>query len=326
MNFWQRIIALFRLTRLEQLLPLVGNSWVIVCLAFHVESASHRNAHLIALGLPGALLTSAVLTLGMGLFALATNDMLDRRRDRMFSPHRPMVTGEVSLLTAGLLAAGSLLMALVAVSFLGTLSMLLVGVAALGIMIYNLAGKHLPAVGVVMLGLMGAMNMMIVSPQLSYLWPVWLSMSHIMIVATTHHVLQNKRPRLRPIDLVGIFAGWLFWTLALFAWITLRDTTGNDLPWAWLGPGTAAAIYVGLLIWARSAGHRKFARRYAGVSLLAMLLFDAGWLIALGMPGLAGLLIGLLMALMSSLYGIRTLVRRFSGKGPDYHVEAPLLP
>lgn len=326
MNFWLRIIALLRLARLEQLLPLVGNSWVIVCLAFHVESPGRRNAHLIALGLPGALLAAGAVTLGMGLFALATNDIVDRRRDRMFSPHRPVVTGEVSVPVAGLVAIVSLLIALVAAGCLGQLSMMLALVAAGGILIYNLAGKHMPAVGVVMLGLLGAMNMIVVSPQLGYIWPVWLGMSHIMIVATADHVLRSKRPRLRPIDLAGILAGWLFWTLALFAWMTLRDTTGDDLPWAWLGPGAAAAIYVGLLPWALAAPTKRIARRYAAVALLAMLLFDAGWLIALGMPMLALTLIGLLMTLMAGLYGIRTLARRLSVKGPDYHVESPSLP
>jgi len=326
MNFWLRIVALLRLTRLEQLLPLVGNSWVIVCLAFYVESPGRRNSHLITLGLPLALLTAAGLTLGMGIWALATNDILDRRRDQMFSPHRPMVTGEVSTPAAVIIALVSLSVAIICAWALGLPSMLLTLVAATGTVFYNVAGKHMPAVGVVMLGLICAMNMIIVSPQLGYIWPVWLSMSHIMIVATVNHVLRNKRPRLRPIDLAGILAGWLFWTLALFAWITLRDTTGNDLPWVWVGPGTAAAIYVGLLAWAFSAPQRKIARRYAAVSLLAMLLFDAGWLIALSMPGLACLLIGLLMVLVISVYGIRTLARRLSGKGPDYHVESPSLP
>ncbi len=296
-----KLVSLLKLVRPELVLPLIGNSWLMVCMAFHLEPEGYRNPQLLALGLPVSLMLAAMVTAGMSIYALSTNDMLGFRRDR--SPH---ATGSADMMATRLgtpallvMTILSLSLAMIAAILLGRESALLAIVAATGILFYNVMGKHMPAAGIVTLGLITALNMLIVSPQMGFAWPVWLSMSHVMIVATVLHGLQGKLPRLRGIDLAGIFAGWLFWTMALFAWMTLRDTTmRHDLPWVWVGPGAAAAIYVAMSIGALTGPRSKAGGRYAMASLLAMLLFDAGWLVALGLPRLALLLMGSLLVLL----------------------------
>lgn len=296
------LISMLRFIRLEQALPAVSNSWLMVFLAFELESGSHRNQALTDYGLWTSLLLAAVVSAGMSVYALGLNDILDLRHDRAFEPQRPLASGSVNLTAALVLALVSLAAAMTAAVLLGTESALLAVAAAMGLLFYNTMGKHLPAVGIVALGLIWALNMFIVNPHAGFIWPIWLTMSHVMIAATLVYWLQGKRPRLRLLDFAGILAGWLFWTLALFSFMHLRGLTlSYETQWIWIGPGIAAAIYLGLCFVTLGPMVQKpslkpaAARQYAAAALLSLILFDAGWLGALGHWGEASMVLGLLV-------------------------------
>lgn len=311
------LIAILRFLRLEQALPAVSNSWLMVYLAFDLETGSSRNASLTQYGswsLWVCLLLGAAVSTGMSVYALGINDLLDLRHDRTFQPHRLLASGKMNVTAALVLALVSLAVGMTAAVLLGRESALLAVTAAMGLLFYNTMGKYLPAVGIVALGLIWALNMLIVNPRAGFIWPVWLNMSHVMIAATMVHLLEGKRPRLRLMDFAGILAGWLFWTLAMFSFMNLRDlTTSYETQWVWIGPGAAAAIYLALCFVtlrpiSKQPDRRPAAtRQYAAVALLSLILFDAGWLAALGYWGQACCVLGLLLLAAGSRWTLHLL-------------------
>lgn len=326
MSRWQRMITFARLLRLEQAVAAVSNSWLMVFLAFGLESESHATG-LMRHGLGWALALGGLASGGLAIYAMALNDVLDLRHDRTFQPHRPLASGRVSPAGAWMLALGALVTAMVAATMLGLASAVVALTAAVGILFYNTAGKHLPAVGIVTLGLIWALNMLIVHPWAAFIWPVWLNMSHVMFAVWVLHALQGKRPRLRMIDMAGIAAGWLFWTLALLAVTGLRETQAiDDLAWIWVGPAIGVVVY---LMWswrifaARQQGtlsRSQTAMRYGMAALLSLMLFDAGWLVAMGLYGPMALLLGL-MVIAAAYQRLMHFLERLEATTPRYRVS-----
>ena len=322
------LISMLRFIRLEQALPAVSNSWLMVFLAFNLETASHRNESLSVYGVWLSLLLAAMVSMGMSVYALGLNDILDMRHDRAFQPQRPLASGSVNPQSALSLALVSLAVAMIAAVLLGKVSALLAVTAAMGLLFYNTMGKFLPAVGIVALGLIWALNMFIVNPRAGFIWPVWLTMSHVMIAATLVYHLEEKRPRLRMLDFAGILAGWLFWTLALFSYMQLQGVTNSyQTPWVWVGPGVAVAIYLALAFLSlkpmmnKPDLRAKTTRNYAAVALIALILFDAGWLAALGHWGHASLL-GSLLILATGSHRILHFLEQLAVPEPTYHVNS----
>lgn len=322
------LISMLRFIRLEQALPAVSGSWLMVFLAFNLETDSYRNQSLTDYGMWTSLLLAAMVSMGMSIYALGLNDILDLRHDRAFEPQRPLASGKVNLNTALVMALVSLAVAMVAAVLLGKESALLAVTAAMGLLFYNTMGKFLPAVGIVALGLIWALNMFIVNPRAGFIWPIWLTMSHVMVAATLVYYLQGKRPRLRMLDFAGILAGWLFWTLALFAYMQLRGVTNSyETPWLWTGPGAAAAIYLAQTylslrpMFNKPALQPQATRNYAAVALIALILFDAGWLAAMGHWGQAAF-IGSLLILAAGSHRVLLFLEQLAVPEPIYHVNS----
>jgi len=188
-----------------------------------------------------------------------------------------------------------LLVAILAAVAMGTGPVLVCLLTAAGILFYNLTGKHLPATGIVMLGLIRMVGMFIPNPQLGFAWPVVLAMTHTTFAAAVVYRLEDKRPRLRPSERGGIFAGWAFWTLVLLGWMSVFD--GMNLPnepLVWVGPAVAAAIFAAGS-WAflyraqrRPGGRTALAGYYARGSTAWLVAYDATWLLSSGQwwPGI----------------------------------------
>ncbi len=286
-----KLSGLLGLTRPGVLLALVSVQWLMVFLGVYVEPIDRRNPALDTLGLPRALAASAVIAIGLGIFLMALNDALDARHDRAFEPDKPIPSGKVTQRAALGLAMAGLLAALGAAVALGPMSVILALLAAGAIVFYNLAGRFVPAVGIVSLGLIVGVAALIPNPRLAFAWPILLLMTHVIAAATVRHVLAGKRPRLKPIDGWGICIGWVFWILVVLVLIGMRgrDVSHTGVGLVWIGPALAAAAF-GFITWLllgpsalTPRARRATAQRFARFATAWLIVFNASWLLAAGL-------------------------------------------
>lgn len=292
---------LLGMTRLGLVLSAVSGGWLMTYLAFAIEPAVHRNPELAKLGLGGSLLAAAGAALGLGVCAVALNDVLDRRQDRAMGQgaggdDRPVAAGRVSVRSATAVAVGALLVAVFAAGCLGVTSFRLAVLLAAGVLFYNFAGRFVPAVGIVTLGLLHGLAMALPNPDAGFAWPVWLTMSHVMGCGLVRHHMENKRPRLRPRDVWGVMLGWGFWSLMVLLLIGARRETSEAMVGGgvWIGPATAVVGFLLLAGWVLRAGQSDRpprlitvlgvarARRFRRLSVGWLLVYDAAWLWSLG--------------------------------------------
>ncbi len=286
-----KLTRLLELARPDVLASLVSGQWLMVFLAFGIEPATRRNPALDTMGLLLALLCSAVVAGGLGVFMMALNDALDARHDRAFEPGRPIPSGDVTQRAALGLAMTGLLAALGAAVAFGPISVVLALATAGAIAFYNVAGRFVPAIGVVTLGLVLGLMMVIPNPRLAFAWPVLLTMTHVIAASTLRYLLAGKRPRLTPINGWGICVGWVFWILVVLVLIRVRadGVTHHDLDTVWIGP-TLAAIALGLITWLMLGpsalaprARRCTALRFARLATAWLVVFDASWLLSAGL-------------------------------------------
>lgn len=307
---WQRILRLVQLGRIELIFSVISNTWLMILLARKIETSRGVGPAMTVGSLALALGLGAAVATGLAIYGLALNDAFDARHDRAFSPERPIPAGAISLTTVIVLGVLGLLGAVLATAFLGLGSTVLCVIAAIAILFYNITGKFFPAVGIMLLGLIRALNMFIPYPWVEFAWPIWLTMTHVMICAVVVHVLEGKRPRLHGPDWWGLCAGWTFWTLTLVTWMSWRNQGAPGLvqgrPGLWLGPLIAAGLFA-LVSWynLRAKMRPLRARRAAAgaflrLSMLWLILYDAVWLLSAGFYG-PGCLLLLLFTVAWSL-------------------------
>jgi 4-hydroxybenzoate polyprenyltransferase len=321
---WYKPLHVLELARIEGVFAAVGNNWLIIFLSRHLEPPIRRSPMLEDMSLALSLTLGAAVAAGLAVYGMALNDVVDARRDRTFAPLRPIPSGRVGLPTAVIVAMLGLLTALTASVGFGDAAILLALVAAAGVLFFNAAGKFMPAIGIITLGLIHVVNMVIPNPALGFAWPLWLTMSHVMACAASAHFLEGKRPRLRNADVWLIVAGWGFWTLALLALMSKRNAmVVSDAPWLWAGPLVAAAAMVHVT-WAALHGKLRppRLRRAAGTSFSRwsmqwLILYGVGWLLGARQWGPAALLFALWAASFAARYAI-TLLDELAAPPPTY--------
>lgn len=322
---WQKLVQLLVSARLELVFPAVANNWLVIFLADRLETADSINPALASMSRPAAMGLTAVIAIGLGIYTLAINDLMDIRHDRAFSPDRPLAAGRVRLSTAVLVAILCLIAAVAASVFLGRESVLLCLVAAGATLFYNAFGKFFPAVGITTLALIWALGMAIPNPQMIFAWPVWLTFTHVMGCTLAVHVLEGKRPRLRAPEWLGVCGSWTFWTFVLMLWMNTRSGYigfgGTGRPGLWAGPLLAVG---GFLIAGWFSLHDRMrplrSRRAAGADLRTLAIvwliaFNAGWLLSAGatLPGL----------FMLGLFGLAVASRRLGAALEQWALPAP---
>src|SRR5690606_22370569 len=126
-SWMDKLVQLMRLTRVELVVNAVADLWLIVLLAWFVESAGIVQSGISGGRLPlwGVLVLTAIIASGLSSYGLALNDVMDVRRDRTMSPKRPLPAGSISLRTAFTVTVLGLLAALLASVMLGRESALL---------------------------------------------------------------------------------------------------------------------------------------------------------------------------------------------------------
>lgn len=247
----QKLAPLLRLTRISTAFAAVANVWFVILWTRAVPAerlaaeADATTAPIVRPGLPIIPLVGGTLAaLGLYAFATALNDTLDRRRDRALHPDRPIPSGAIGIETAAMLVAIALLTAFLGSALLGSGAVFLCLVTAFGVLLFHAAAKHVPAVGLVLLGLIYGAHMLVGNGGLIFVWPVWLNLSHALLVGAITHRLAGRRPSLTPITYTVAALGWAFWSLVLLAVGSFRA----DGLWPEFVPGWAPLMPAGLVV------------------------------------------------------------------------------
>ncbi|MBC7835616.1 MAG: UbiA family prenyltransferase [Phycisphaerales bacterium] len=281
-----KLAPILHLTRVTTAFAAIANVWFVVLWT----QASAKE-----IGTPAMsdhptwilLLGGAANALGLFAFAAALNDVLDLRRDRTLNPERPIASGRITLDAAVSLVVGTLMVAVLGAAVLGVQAVLLTLLVGGAILFFNAAGKFVPAVGLVALGLIYAGQMVVPNPQLVFVWPVWLVMTHSLAVAAVVHILKRKVPTLSRRAMGFAVFGWLFWTVIILVsgWARSRGEGGLwpgwVSPWSALGPALLAAVFV-LMSYRKvrlyGPGPRA-ANKIARYGALWLALYACAWLI-----------------------------------------------
>ena len=291
-----RLFGTVQLTRLAMAVGAVGDVWFTVL--FTRESGIYPYLSVTKMPLWVALGLSAIIATGLFTFGASLNDLLDARHDSTFSPDKPIPSGRIRPGTAGILITSALLAALIAALPFGTWALAFALMVALGILFYNVAGKHVPAIGVVAIGLVSAMHMLIPNYELTFTFPVWLTMTHAMVISLSVHLIGRKRPALsrRSFTIIGV--AYLTWSVIILmtGWYQ-----GHEIGWwpltSWSGimwPILAVASFIWISRIKIARGEpRQATEKLTRYGAMWQSLYAASWLLAAGMYGAAMLLLGL---------------------------------
>ncbi len=290
------MITAIQLTRLTMAFGAVSDVWFVILLTQARGEYIFMPVH--GMYLPVALLAGATVAIGLFAFGASLNDVLDVRHDAAFSPDRPIPAGRIRVGQAIIVTVGALIVAMLGGIILslgepgkgnpsvGAAGMTLL--TATGILFYNAAGKYIPAIGLVSVGLIHAAHMWIPNYQLSFTLPVWLVLTHSMIIAGVVHHLEDKRPRLRPRTLMAVFFGWLICSALLFS-VGARGADGlwpDDAPrWGIVFPIMVAIAFGFVAWWKATAVHgRAAAEKLMRYGAMWQALYGAAWLLGVGLP------------------------------------------
>jgi len=210
-----RVLSAIQLTRLTMAFGAVSDVWFVILLTKARRRPDGTDAADIAIHdmpLALALFVGAIVAVGLFAYGASLNDVLDARHDSAFSPERPIPAGRIRVGQAIVMTVGALLVAVLGGHALGSWALQLTLLTALGILFFNAAGKFIPAVGIVTVGLIHAVHMLIPNALLDFTWPVWFVMSHAMCVAAGAYIFEGKRPRITRPAVGVIVAGWAFWS------------------------------------------------------------------------------------------------------------------
>lgn len=297
-----RLSPALRLTRVTTAFAAVANVWFVILWTRAagvaepgMPSPGHDSpAPLHALPLWLLLLGGAINALGLFAFATALNDVLDYRRDAALQRDRPIPAGHISVQEATTLIACTLGAAVLGATPLGIPAVLLTLAVAGAILLFNGLGKYVPAVGMVLLGLVYAGHMVVPNLNLRFIWPVWLVMTHTLAVEGLRHGLRRATPTISPRAIAASVLGWIFWSCVMFAvawWRGIGQPTSLGGLWpdwvhaeAAIGPVMLAAIFA-LWAWrkARAQGRGpRVSEKIARYGSLWLALYACAWLIGQG--------------------------------------------
>ena len=316
-----RLMTTLQLTRMSVAFGAVSDLWFMIVLAWLIQEVSGPAVVGMwwtgkSVGILVAVLVAGAVT-ALGLFGCgaALNDVIDARHDAAFSPDRPIPAGRIRQGQAVVIAVIALVVAVVGGAVLGPWSAWLTVFTASLLLFYNTAGRFVPAVGIVTIGIIHAVHMLIPFPETPLLLPVWWMLTHAMLVTTGVHLLEAKRPRISGRGVLGIGLGWLFWTAMLLLLILDRGldlwpTTQPALGLLW--PGLLMIVFVVFVRWkiVRAPSARHAAEKLRRYGAMWHSLYAAGWCAALGLTWAAICFAGLailglvVMTVVRELFGL----------------------
>lgn len=298
-----RISPALHLTRVTTAFAAVANVWFVILWTHAARPVEPATSAFDMVPLWALLAGGAVNALGLFAFATALNDVLDFRRDRVTHPDRPLPSGRVSLDHAIMLIVCTLGAAVLGATVLGIASVLLTLLIAGAILFFNAAGKYIPGVGLIILGLIYAGQMVIPNLNLVFVWPVWLVMTHALLVGAASHVAGRKSPALSARAIAFATSGWAFWS-AVILWFGMRRNGAGGVWPGWvhasaaIGPALLIVLFVALswrrlLLLGRGA---RVAEKIARYGALWLAFYACAWMLGQGYSGEAWILIALTTA------------------------------
>jgi 4-hydroxybenzoate polyprenyltransferase len=294
-----RLLALLQLTRMALVFTALSNA--LAALALRSEFVGDTSMAMV--------LAAVAVAIGLYGYGMALNDIIDRRRDRQFAGARPLPSGRIGIVTA--CVAAGLMLTLAVAGAIGLMrasgpeqggaamaSVVLVLVTAGLIATYDLAGKYLVWVGLLLLGLVRFFHAAAIAPQLPVVWHPLFLLNHVAIVSAVAYRWEAKRPPMSRRQVVWLGSGLLALDVGLVAGLFLRRgesfASSLHVEPALILPVLAA---VGFAFVGWSVKARANDRRAAGKSLI---LYGLLWLIvydALFVMGYVDLLWGLALLL-----------------------------
>jgi hypothetical protein len=302
-NALVRIAPVLHLTRVTTAFAVLADTWFVI-LWTRANPGEEPGLESFPATLAVQLLAGALVALGLFGFGTSLNDILDLKRDRTLHPDRPLAAGDISLEAAMGLVVVTMMISVLGATAFGTRAVLLTLVVQGAILGFNAAARFVPAIGLVVLGLIYAGHMVVPNVQLRFLWPVWLVMTHSLAVGTLTHWMARKVPRLSRRALLAACAGWLFWSLVLL-WMQWRRTTPPQTLWPASVPFSAAvwpALLAGafvLVAWERVRRYGfgpRAAEKINRYGSLWLALYACAWLLGSSHTGAGLLLMGLAIA------------------------------
>lgn len=315
-----RLAPVLHLTRVTTAFAAVANAWFVI---LWTRASFPHELGPDALRDPGQplwllLVAGAVNALGLFTYGAALNDLLDLRRDRTLHPERPLPTGAISLEWAVGVVVGTFMTAVVGASILGMEAVLLTVLIASAILFFHGAGKFIPALGLVLLGLIHAGHMVVPNLHIVFVWPVWLVMTHSLAVGGVTHVIGRKVPSVSRRATVAAVTGWAFWSAVMLGsgWWRARGHGGLWPEWVHSSCVIAPAVLIVLFViyaWRKVRVHGMTSRaadKVARYGALWQALFAVAWLLGQGYRKetiIVGVLTGvgfLGMTVLRELYGL----------------------
>lgn len=313
----QRIAPVLRLTRVTTAFAAVANVWFVILWTRANESTELVTAVDAIRDRPLWLLLIAGGANAVGLFTYgaALNDVMDLHRDRAMRLERPIGEGRVPAEGVVLSVAGSLIVSILGATAFGTVGVTLTLLVAMAILVFNALGKFVPAIGMVLLGVIYAGHMLVPNVELLFLAPVWLVMTHALALSGLTHALGRKSPRISRRALAFAVLGWAGATALLVALGIHR--AGTVWPaWvagtAWIPPAMLVGVFVAMALRRiRSLGvGPRAAEKISRYGSLWIALYACAWLlgareffamgvmVALALAGFAG------MTVLRELYAL----------------------
>lgn len=297
-----RIAPVLRLARISTAFAAIANAWFVILWTRAVSNERPADpADALAPDGPAlwlVLLSGAAAAIGLYAFGACLNDVMDSTRDRAMRRDRPLAGGHISPVAAVTVGAISLIVATLGAVIFGNAAVVLTCGLALAILGFNVLGKFVPAIGLVLLSFIYAGHMLVPNLDLRFLWPVWVVMTHSIIVSGVVHVVSRKPPPLTPRAFAGAAAGWLTGT-AVLAWLTMGRSERPDAPildrlWPdWVEPGGAIAVAMLACLFAATAVRRlrelgpgaRTAEKINRYGALWLPLYASAWLFGEGLTG-----------------------------------------
>ncbi len=287
----RRVSPYLHLARVTTAFAAVANTWFAIL--WTLAMGDHEAGVSTLSGQPAwlLLLGGAGNALGLYAFGVSLNDLLDAKQDRAFRLDRPVAAGRVSA-AAGLAAvSGTLMLAVLGATAFGDRGVLITLLLAAAILGFNAAAKFVPGVGLVMLGVIVAGHMLVPNPSIKFLWPIWLILTHVMVVALVRHVVGRKVP---PVSRRAVVVASVGWGVCTAVVVALSWRRGGPDDWLWpewvpwwsaipvLALVAAFGLFIRRRIRAMGAGART-AEKVGRYGALWMALYGCGWLVGAGL-------------------------------------------
>lgn len=317
----RQLAPVLHLTRVTTAFALVANAWFVILwtrASPSFEGLDPASAPLRDRPLWLLLVGGALVALGLFSFGACLNDILDAKRDRTLRPDRPIPSGQVSMEAATALVFTTLICSILGAAVFGTEAVVATVLVQGAIFIFNAAWKFIPGIGLVVLGLIHAGYMVIPNVHLKFLWPVWLAMTHSLVVGAATYHLSRKVPKISKRAIAAAITGWVFWSAVIFWLQWYRDSEPRQFWPGWVSTRTAAwpaglALIFVIVAWGKSRklgpGVRA-AEKVSRYGALWLALYACGWLVGADYRREALILITLTgcaflgMSILREIYGL----------------------